>query len=402
LNLKSRTPVHLANSLLTLILGGLQTLMPLSTDLYLPALPSIARDLNASPGAAQFTLSVFMIGVAVGQIAYGPITDKYGRKKPLMIGLVVYVLGAFVCALASSMNALIVGRLVQAFGASASAVITTAIARDLWSDAALADRLSMLYLVVGFAPIFAPSLGGLILTQANWSGLFWFLMAFGILVAVSVALLPETSSSHERAQVQVRDAVWTYAALLRNRPFMLYVLTGACSVAVLFAYITGSSFLYIEALGVTPSLFALLFGLGAFGFIGASQLNRLLLRRVSLSIITRTATSVAVLLAVLLLVIVASGYAGVYSLWPLLFLLQAALGCILPNIAALAFGHVRERMGSASALQGTTQSLFGAVSGTLVGALSNGETLPMMGVIAGFAVLAAVFLFSANRMRPQR
>jgi len=180
------------------------------------------------------------------------------------------------------------------------------------------------------------------------------------------------------------------------------VLTGACSVAVLFAYITGSSFLYIEALGVTPSLFALLFGLGAFGFIGASQLNRLLLRRVSLSIITRTATSVAVLLAVLLLVIVASGYAGVYSLWPLLFLLQAALGCILPNIAALAFGHVRERMGSASALQGTTQSLFGAVSGTLVGALSNGETLPMMGVIAGFAVLAAVFLFSANRMRPQR
>jgi len=375
--------------------------MPMSTDLYLPALPTIARDLNVSPGATQLTLAVFMLGVAIGQIAYGPITDKYGRKKPLLVGLAVYILGAMICALAPTITVLIGGRFLQALGASAGAVITTAIARDLWSGKLLADRLSLLFLIIGVAPILAPSLGGLILTQWDWHGLFWFLVAFGTLVAISVTLLPETSSADERAHVRLRDAVGTYATLLRNTHFMLFVLTGACAVGMLLTYITGSSFIYIETLGVTPSVFAVLFGVNAIGFIGASQVNRVLLRHLSLLSITRSAVMAAVLIALLLLAVVASGYASTLSLTVLFFALSAAIGFIIPNNAALAFGTVRERMGSAAALQGTMQSVFGGVAGGLAGALGNGATLPVIGIITGFAVLAAVFLFAAHRRHPE-
>jgi DHA1 family bicyclomycin/chloramphenicol resistance-like MFS transporter len=173
------------------ILGGLQTIMPISTDLYLPALPTIARDLNVSAGAAQFTLAVFMLGVAIGQVVYGPVTDKYGRKKPLLVGLAVYILGALVCALAPTIDTMIGGRFLQALGASAGSVIAIAVARDLWSDKTLTDRLSLLFLVIGVAPILAPSLGGLILTRWDWHGLFWFLVAFGLLVTVTVCCCPK-------------------------------------------------------------------------------------------------------------------------------------------------------------------------------------------------------------------
>ncbi len=396
----AESSIRLSSALLILILGGLQTVMPISTDLYLPALPTIARDLNVSPGVAQFTMAVFMIGVAIGQIVYGPITDKYGRKKPLLIGLAIYILGALLCAFATSINTLIGGRFLQALGAAAGAVITATIARDLWSGKVLADRLSLLFLVIGVAPILAPSLGGLILTLWDWHGMFWFLVVFGALVAISVTLLPETSSAQERAQVRLRDAAGTYAALLRNPSFMLFVLTGACTVGMLFAYITGSSFIYIETLGVTPGLFAILFGVNAAGFIGASQLNRVLLRHFSVFAITRTAVIAGVFVALLLVVVVANECANTFTLTILFILLCAAIGFIIPNIAALAIGTVKERMGSASALQGTMQSIFGGIAGGLVGALGNGSTLPVIVIIAGFAGLAAAFLLVAHRKQP--
>lgn len=390
-------PARLSNLLLMLILGALQAVMPISTDLYLPALPAIARALSVSPGAAQLTLAVVMLGVALGQVAYGPITDKYGRKTPLLVGLSIYILGTLVCALAPTIGALLGGRFLQALGASASAVITAAIARDLWSGKTLADRLSLLFLIIGAAPILAPSLGGLILIRWSWHGLFWFLAAYGLLVAPAVTRLPETSSAHERAQVRLRDSATTYVVLLRNAPFMLYVLTGACAVGMLLTYITGSAFIYIEMLGVTPSLFAVLFGVNAVGFVSASQVNRVLLRHLSLVSITRGAVAAAVLNGLLLVAVVTGGQGTTLVLTVLFIVLAATVGCILPNIAALAFGHVRERMGSASALQGTMQSVFGGVAGGLVGALSNGTTLPVVGIITGLAVLAAIFLVAAHR-----
>lgn len=344
MNRPSARPARLSSTLLTLVLGGLQAVMPLSTDLYLPGLPTIARDLHVSPGAAQYTLAVFMIGAALGQIAYGPITDTFGRKKPLLVGLCIYTIGAVICALAPSITVLIAGRFLQAVGASADAVIAIAIARDLWSGKLLADRLSLLVLILGVAPILAPSLGGFIFTAWDWHGLFWVLVAYGILITVASTLLPETSASHERTQARLRDAATTYAMLLRNAPFLLYVLTGACMVGTLLAYITASAFLYIEALGMTPGLFAVLFGVNAMGFVGASQLNRLLLRHLSMVSVIRGAVTAAVLIGIGLLVVVASGHASALTL-TVLFIAQAAtVGATLPNVTALALGSVRERM----------------------------------------------------------
>ncbi|AFZ69588.1 multidrug effflux MFS transporter [Deinococcus peraridilitoris] len=400
MSLTTRTALPLSSALLTLILGALQALMPLSIDLYLPGLPTIARDLNVTSGAAQATLAVFMLGVALGQIVYGPVTDKYGRKPPLLLGLAVYVLSSVLCALAPSMTVLLAGRFLQALGASAAAVITATIVRDLWSGKALADRLSILMLIMGAAPILAPSLGGLLLTQIGWHGLFWLLAIFGVLITIIVTRLPETSSAQERAQTRLRDAATNYLSLLRNTPFLLYILTGACTAGMLFAYLTGSSFMYIDTLDVTPGVFAVLFGVNAAGLIIASQINRVLLRHFSLFAIARSAILAAVVLAGLLLAVVLSGAASVPTLTLLLFLLLATFGFIFPNIAALAFSNVKERMGSAAALQGTLQSTVGGLAGALVGVLAGSALLPVAGIITAFAVLATIFLLAAHRARP--
>ncbi|MBM4412970.1 MAG: multidrug effflux MFS transporter, partial [Chloroflexi bacterium] len=189
------TPTPRSLLILTIILGSVQAIMPMSIDLYLPALPTIANDLQVAAGSVQFTVAVFMIGVALGQVVYGPITDKFGRKTPLLVGFGLYIIGAVICASAPTITWLVVGRFIQALGASAGAVISSAIARDLWSGKMLADRLSLLVLVLGVAPILAPSLGGVILGQWDWHGLFWFLVLYGVAVASAVTFLPETSST---------------------------------------------------------------------------------------------------------------------------------------------------------------------------------------------------------------
>ncbi len=383
---------------LTIILGSVQAIMPMSIDLYLPALPTIANELNVAAGSVQFTVAIFMIGVAIGQVIYGPITDKFGRKTPLLFGFGLYVIGAVICASAPTITWLIIGRFVQALGASAGAVISSAIARDLWSGNMLADRLSLLVLVLGVAPILAPSLGGVILGQWDWHGLFWFLVLYGVAVASAVTLLPETSSATERSNVRLADAGHTYLAIMRNRPFMLYVLTGACTIGMLLTYITSSSFIYIEILGTSPSTFGLIFGLNAIGFVGAAQLNRLLLRRFHLAQMAHIALAAAMLIGLILAALGQSGQATIISVTILFSMLGMCVGFSMPNIAALAFAHIKERMGSASALQGTTQSVVGGIAGTLVGLLSNGSMIPTALIIGAFATIASVLLVIAQRM----
>lgn len=240
----------------------------------------------------------------------------------------------------------------------------------------------------------------MLLTQIGWHGLFWLLAIFGVLITIIVTRLPETSSAQERAQTRLRDAATNYLSLLRNTPFLLYILTGACTAGMLFAYLTGSSFMYIDTLDVTPGVFAVLFGVNAAGLIIASQINRVLLRHFSLFAIARSAILAAVVLAGLLLAVVLSGAASVPTLTLLLFLLLATFGFIFPNIAALAFSNVKERMGSAAALQGTLQSTVGGLAGALVGVLAGSALLPVAGIITAFAVLATIFLLAAHRARP--
>lgn len=394
---QTAAPIAFTSGVFILILGAIQAIMPMSIDLYLPALPTIARELQVEPGLVQLTVAVFLLGVAVGQLIYGPITDKYGRKLPLFVGLGLYIVGALFCAQADSIELLIGGRFIQALGASAGAVISSAIARDVWSGKMLADRLSLLILVLGVAPVLAPSLGSVILTQWEWHTLFWFLLGYGAIIAAALTFMPETSSQSERADVQLRDALRTYLAILGNRPFMLFIITGACSIGMLMGYITSSSFIYIDILGVSPREFGLFFGINAIGFVGAAQLNRLLLRRFSLEKVAGTALFGAIGVGMSLIVVTAAGLASPVTLTVLFSLLCVTIGFSMPNLAALAFGHVRERMGSASALQGTMQSIIGGLSGALVGLLSNGTMLPAVIVITAFAVVGRILLTSALR-----
>lgn len=383
--------------LLTLILGGLQAFGPLSIDMYLPGLPTIARDLRVDEGTAQFTLSAFLLGMALGQAAYGPVTDKYGRRRPLLFGVAVYVLASVLCALAPTAPLLIAGRFLQALGASAGAVITTAVVRDLWRGKEAADRFSLLMLVMGVAPILAPLLGGLILARFEWHAIFWTLAGLGVLCLAAVFALPETSSPESRAGVRLRDAAGTYLDLLRNAPFVAYALAGSFASCTLFAYISGSSFVFIETLGLTPGLYSVLFGANALGLIVASQVNRALLRRGSLNGIAAGASAATLGFALLLVLVTLTGNASVWTLAPLLFGLLSSLGLTFPNTTTLALEHVRVRMGSASALRGTIQFALAGGAGSLVGLLADGTALPMTGVMAVSAVLSAVCLWLGRR-----
>jgi DHA1 family bicyclomycin/chloramphenicol resistance-like MFS transporter len=390
-------PPAIHNTVLMLILGSIQAIMPISIDLYLPALPTIAHEYNVLPGAVQFTLAIFMIGVAVGQLFYGPLTDKYGRKPPLYVGFGMYIAGAVICATAPTITVLIGGRFLQALGASAGTVISGAIARDLWRGKELASRLSLLMLVLGVAPILAPSLGGVILAFWDWHGVFWVLVGYGLIMMSCLSLLPETSSASERATVQLHEAPRAYVTILGNTPFVLYVFVAASASAMLMSYITSSSFLYIDMLAVTPRQFGIFFGINAVGLIGASQLNRVALRHFRLEYIAQRAFVSTVTVATLMLIVVASGWVNIVTVSVLLFGMCMSVGFIMPNIAALAFGHVHGRMGSASAVQGTIQSIVGGLAGTLIGVLSNGTMWPIVGVIGSAALIGAVLLFVTQR-----
>ena len=386
--------------LLMLILGSIQAVMPISIDLYLPSLPTIARQFAVPAGTVQFTLAIFLIGVAIGQIIYGPITDKYGRKRPLAFGFVLYIVGAVLCATAPSIEFLLAGRFVQALGASAGTVISSAIARDLWSGKMLAERLSLLMLVLGAAPILAPSLGGLILSWGDWHVVFWVLVGYGMLMLVALTFLPETSTASERNSVQLRAAASTYLTILTNTPFVLFVLAAACTSAMLMSYITSSSFLYIDMLGVSPRQFGIFFGTNALGLIGAAQLNRWALRHWELGTIAQRAFAATLVIVSLMAFLTATQLISAVSMTALFFALCMSMGFVMPNIAALAFGHVKERMGSASALQGTIQSTVGGVAGALIGILSNGTLWPIIGVIGSFAVIGVCVLWVTRRRFP--
>lgn len=370
----------------TLVLGMIMAVGPLTIDLYLPAFPSIARDLAATEGQVQYTLAVYLFGMALGQALYGPVTDKYGRRAPLLGGLLLYVLGAVLCALAPSIGLLIAGRLVQALGGAAGAVVVSAVVRDRYEGRAAASLFSTLMLVMGVAPAIAPTLGTWILGLLNWRAMFVVLAAYGVLALLLTALrLPETHPAPARVGMRLRDSLGVYAGLLRQRQFIAYALAGGFSFGAMFAYITGSPFLFLQELHTAPGLYALLFGVNAAGLVAASQVNRALLRRFEPGQIARWAGRAVLLIGLSLLAGAALHFLSVPLVAALFFALLCSSGLLFPNNAALALSSVTERVGSASALSGTLQSALGALSGTLVGALGGGS-LAIMGVIAGYGL----------------
>lgn len=378
---------------LILILGALTAIAPLAIDVYLSALPEIARNLGIEVGAVQLTLSVFMIGVAVGQAFYGPIADRWGRRGPLLVGMAVFSLAAVGCACAQSMKALLFWRLVMALGVSASMVIPRAVVRDVFAEKDSARVYSVLMLILGVSPILAPTLGGWMLGVTGWRGIFWVLAAVGVACAAAVAWgLPESLPREKRVTGGIGLVLRNYAKLLTDRRFLGAVIAAGFTLGALFAYLTASSFVFIELYKLTPQQYARVFGFNAVGMIAASQINRWLIGKGTLWQVLSLAYFSNAVAGLLLVVVVAAGWGGLPALIALIFVSMTTAGIIFPNISALAMAPHGEVAGSASALLGVFQFGLGALSGALVGMFHNGTAPPMavglaVCALAGWAVL---------------
>ncbi len=395
----AEAPTGAAYYRLALILGALTAMGPLAIDTYLPALPRIADDLHTSDALVQVSLSVYFVGIALGQAFYGPLSDRLGRKPALYLGLALFILASVGCALATSVHALIVFRFLQALGGCAPLVVPRAIVRDHFDQRGSVRMLSILMLVMGLAPILSPLVGGQLLGFFGWRSIFWVHAAYGSVWLLAVAIGLRESLDIARRQRQRFGAVLAvYGRLLGDRAFMAHVLVGALIFAGLLAYISGSPFVFIELFHVSPSHFGLYFGVNAIGIMTASQINRWLAQRVDASQILRRVLPVSLVASVALVVNAVSGFGGFAGILVPLFVYIAMHGFVMPNTTALAMAPHGAVAGSASALLGSIQFILGALSGTLVGVLSNGTPVPLAVVIAGCGAGAfAIQMFGLRR-----
>ncbi|MFD7538619.1 Bcr/CflA family multidrug efflux MFS transporter [Streptomyces sp. NPDC059819] len=378
--------------LVTLVLGGLTALPPLSMDMYLPALPEVTDALRSPAATVQLTLTACLAGMALGQLVVGPMSDKWGRRRPLLIGMVVYVLATAVCAFAPNVELLISFRLLQGLAGAAGIVIARAVVRDLYDGVEMARFFSTLMLISGVAPVVAPLIGGQVLRLTDWRGVFVVLTVIGVLLtAVVFKWLHETLPVERRHSGGVGEALRTMGGLLKDRVFTGYMLAGGLAFAALFAYISASPFVVQEIYGASPQTFSLLFGLNSVGLVVVGQINgKLLIGRVSLDKALGFGLAVITLAATALL-LMTSGVFGEVGLAPIaagLFVLMSAMGLAMPNTNAQALMRTPNAAGSASALLGTSSFLVGAVASPLVGIAGEATAVPMAVVQLASAVAA--------------
>ena len=367
---------------LVVLLGSLTAMGALSIDMYLPGLPSIGADLHTSASQAQATVAAFLAGMAVGQIVYGPASDRVGRKPPILFGVTIYVLASVACALATSPVMLISARFVQALGACAGAVVARAAIRDRFNHTETARMLSLMMLINGMAPILAPVVGGVLVTVSGWRVTFWVMTAFGLTVGTAALLrMRESRSAATLAQAQSESALRAYLALLRQPRLIGYALAGALNGATLFTYISTSPELLIKTYGVPPWAFGLIFGTNALGLISSGQINRLLLRRQTPDAVLARAGLVAVGFAVLLAIFAFTGIGGRWTVLPTLFCILATYGFMQGNTMAGALSVDPTRAGSASALMGGCTFTIGALASAAAGALHDGTPRPLAFVL---------------------
>ncbi|MCF6521853.1 multidrug effflux MFS transporter [Streptomyces sp. JJ36] len=383
-----------AGLLFTLILGSLTALPALSMDMYLPALPEVAGALDTPAAGVQLTLTTCLLGLAVGQLLVGPMSDRFGRRRPLVIGMAGYVLASAACAVAPTVEALTAFRLVQGLTGAAGIVIARAVVRDLYDGLAMARFFSTLMLISGAAPVFAPVLGGQVLRFTDWRGVFLVLAGVGaVLMVVLLLKLPETLPPQRRHGGGVPQALRTMRGLFADRVFTGYLLTGSFGFAGLFAYVAASPFVMQEIYGASPQTFSLLFMTNSVGLVAVGQVNgRLLVGRVALDKVMGAGLGL-VLIAAAGLLLMTSGVLGRVGLVPVasgLFALMSGMALILPNANSQALMRTPHAAGSASALLGTSQFLVGAVASPLVGVAGEDTAVPMAVVQLGALLVAAV------------
>ncbi|MFE0463329.1 multidrug effflux MFS transporter [Kitasatospora sp. NPDC058965] len=382
--------------LLTLVLGSLSALAPLSMDMYLPSLPTITTGLHTRDALVQLTLTACLVGLALGQLVAGPLSDALGRRRPLLVGLGLYVAATALCALAPDVRVLIVCRVVQGLSGAAGIVISRAVVRDLFDGLAAARFAATLMLVSGSAPLLAPILGGQVLRFTSWRGVFGVLAVVGAVIFVTaVVLVRETLPRERRRAGGLPDTVRTVRELLADRLFSAYLLTVSCGFGALFAFIAGSPYVVQEVFHGSAQRYSLIFALVELGLVGLSQVTgRLLLGRFPSHAIQLVGVLVLAGSGAALVLMCTVWHAGLAPITAGLFAMAAGLGIAAPPSSALALQRAPHAAGTASALLGTCQFLTGAVAPALVGLGGHASALPMAAVILG-AGLAALLCFTA-------
>uniref|UniRef100_A0A5Q5CJW6 Drug resistance transporter, Bcr/CflA subfamily n=1 Tax=Mycobacterium sp. (strain JLS) TaxID=164757 RepID=A0A5Q5CJW6_MYCSJ len=395
--LSAPVPVAPSRARMIAVLGALVALGPLTIDMYLPALPSIADELSVSSSVAQLTLTGTLAGLALGQLLVGPLSDSLGRRRPLMAGIVLHMLASVLCMLAPDITVLGVARGLQGMGAAAATVVAIAVVGDLFSGTAAATVMSRLMLVLGVAPVLAPSLGAAVLLHASWQWVFAALVVLaGGLLLVAALVLPETLPVAHRRPLKVRGIADTYASLLRDPRFVVLVLVAALGMSGLFAYIAGAAFVLQGDYGLDQQTFALVFGAGAVALIGTTQFNVVLLRRFAPQQIMVWALAVASLAGVVFVGLTVAHVGGLTGFLVSVWTILAAMGLVLPNAPAVALSRHNEAAGTAAALLGAGQFGLGAAVAPLVGVLGNDEfalaLVMTVGTVVALVALMAVGL----------
>ncbi len=386
-------------SYLILILGLLSAVGPFSIDMYLPAFPAIAKSLDTTVAQVMFSLSSFFVGISVGQMVYGPLLERYGRKKPLYVGLIIYLIASIGCALATSVEALIVFRLLQALGGCVGLVASRAIVRDLFEVHENAKIFSLLMLVVAVSPIIAPTVGGYVTAVLGWRWVFGILLIINLIILAGVHfLLPESKEPDPTFSLRAGAITRNFLEILKHPQFYTFALTGAIAYAGLCAYISGSPHVFMEIFKVSEREYGWIFAIIAIGIISASQVNSRLVNRYSSEQIVKVACLSQSLIGLTLALLTYLGYSELYLTILLIFLFLCCQGLLFPNASALSLAPFGHKAGSASALMGALQMSVGACASAVVSLLQNSTPLPMVGTMALCSVMAFLVFLEGRKL----
>lgn len=381
------------------ILGGVSMIGPFTTDMYLPAFSAIADGLDVLVPEVGYSLSSYFIGICIGQLIHGPLIDRFGRRTPLLIFLVLYVAMSLACSWTDSIEGLIIFRFFQAFAGSCGMVVNRAVVRDLFPPGETAKVFSKLILVMGVAPIIAPTVGGLVVESWGWRAVFWVLSAIGAIVLIAVFWsLPESKAPDKKVSLRLPSVLRNYGKTLVNPFFMPFVIGAAMNTGGLFAYISGSSYVYMDLYGLDVKTFGWIFGGNAACFILGSQLNRIFLKYTPSHNLIIPMVSLQLLSAVILAVFILNGHLTLTILIVLIGVYTLCLGMVGPNALALALSSFTENVGVASAALGSVQMGMGALASALVSIFANGTPFPMVAIMAGTTTVGLLGLIYGVRM----
>jgi len=382
-----------------LILGSLTALGPFSIDMYLPGFPAIARSFHTTTAQVSLSLSSFFVGIALGQLLYGPLLDRFGRKKPLYVGLALYIVTSIGCFFSTGIETLILLRFIQAIGSCAAGVASMAMVRDIFPVKDNAKIFAFLILILGASPMIAPTVGGYVTAVWNWHIIFVILAVLAVLILLAVIFaLPESYKPDPAYSLKPKPIINNFWAVFKEPQFYTYALTGSFAFAGLFVYVSGSPLVFMEVFKVSSKTFGWIFAGLSVGFIGSSQVNNLLMKKFRSEQIIFTALSVQLATTIVFVIGAINGWFGLESTIGMIFILLCCVGTISPNASALSLAPFTKNAGTASALMGALQLGLGALASFSVSFFDSKSATPMAGIMAGSTLVAFFILVVGRKM----